>query len=77
MFFSKGIKPPAPNAYQKTGWTQDRETAAFERMYDVQVIIQAVKVRDETLDTSHVSKYHRSKSSAIFGSFIYNPVLAF
>lgn len=40
------------------------------------LIIKAVKVREETPYAAHVSKYYRSKSSAIFGSFIYNTILA-
>lgn len=50
------------------------KTAAFEHMF--RFIIKAVKVREGTLYTAHVSKCYRSESSAISGSFIYNPIRA-
>lgn len=46
--------------------------AAFEHMF--RFVIKAVKVREETLYAARVSKRYGSESSAILGSFIYNPI---
>ena len=76
FFLFKGIKP------QSQSLAGIRAGHMTEKLLHVNIgmmllIIKAVKVRDVTLDTSHVSKYHHSKSSAIFGSLIYNPIFTF
>ena len=76
FFLFKGIKP------QSQSLAGRRAGPRTEKLLHVNIgmmllIIKAVKVRDVTLDTSHVSKYHHSKSSAIFGSLIYNPIFTF
>lgn len=77
FFLSKGIKPQPQSLARRQAGPRTEKLLHLSICMMFRLIIKAVKVRDETLDASHVSKYHRSKSSAIFGSFIYNPILAF
>lgn len=77
FFLFKGIKPQSQSLARRQAGPRTEKLLHVNIGMMLRLIIKAVKVRDVTLDTSHVSKYHHSKSSAIFGSLIYNPIFTF
>lgn len=68
---------PAPRSCQRQAGPMTRKLLHLSLHLMFRLIIKAVEVREETLYSSHVSKYYCSRSSARFGSFIYNTILAF
>lgn len=67
FFFLKGIKPQSQSLARRQAGPRTEKLLHMNICMMFRLLIKAVKVRDVRLDTLHVSKYHHSKSSAIFG----------
>lgn len=67
FFLFKGIKPQTQSLAGRQAGPRTEKLLHVNMCMMFRLIIQAVKVRDVTPDTSHASKYHHCKSSAIFG----------